>query len=109
MTAADKAPERIWAWDDKTPTERDKGWSACDAGAGSTVFVRADLYEAAQARIAELEAGEGGFGVCLGSCAVRHLREMYPAAYDALGPSGRRSLRNYINSRAALQRKEGDE
>lgn len=41
-----KAPERIWAWDDKTPTERDKGWSACDAGTGSTEYVRKDLHDA---------------------------------------------------------------
>lgn len=39
------APERIWAWDDKTPTDRDKGWSACDAGTGSTEYIRADLHE----------------------------------------------------------------
>lgn len=53
-TNDDKAPERIWAWDDKTPTERDKGWSTCDAGTGSTEYVSADLHEAARAVIARL-------------------------------------------------------
>lgn len=41
------APERIWAWDDSTPMERNKGWSACDAGTGSTAYVQAALYDAA--------------------------------------------------------------
>ena len=53
-TSTDKAPERIWAWDDKTPMERDKGWSACDAGTGSTEYIRADLHEAARAVISRL-------------------------------------------------------
>lgn len=41
-----EAPGRIWAWDDRTPTERDKGWSACDAGTGSTEYIRTDLVPA---------------------------------------------------------------
>lgn len=46
MTQHDKAPGRIWAWNDETPTEKDKSWSACDAGTGSVEYVRADLITA---------------------------------------------------------------
>ncbi len=46
MTHHDKSPERIWAWNDETPTEKDKSWSACDAGTGSVEYVRADAITA---------------------------------------------------------------
>lgn len=64
----------------------------------------ARLIAAQQERIEALEAAEDGYGAqSLGAEAIAHLREMYPAAFKALGPSGRTSTRNYINSRAALK------
>lgn len=34
----------------------------------------------------------------IGKEAVSHLRQMYPAAFDALGPSGQKSLRNKVRN-----------
>jgi len=62
-------------------------------------YVPADAIEALRRELAELKKDEFGFGNTVGSTAVAHLREMYRAAYDALGSSGRVSLRNVINSR----------
>lgn len=42
-------------------------------------------------------------GETVGRQAIGHLREMYRPAYDALGASGRVSLRNFIDARAALK------
>ncbi|MEI4473218.1 hypothetical protein [Frigidibacter sp. MR17.24] len=50
---------------------------------------------------------EEGFDINLGSGAVGHLREMYRPAYDALGPSGRLSLRNWINARQRAETEGG--
>ncbi len=62
------------------------------------------------ARIERLEAAEDGYGAqIVGAAAIAHLREMYPQAFDALGSSGRTSLRNYINARAALAKLEKEE
>ncbi|WP_136682016.1 hypothetical protein [Falsirhodobacter xinxiangensis] len=65
-------------------------------------WVGIEDYADLRAKLERLNSEEGGFGDNLGSVAVSHLREMYGAAYDALGSSGRRSLRNFINARAAL-------
>jgi hypothetical protein len=47
----------------------------------------------------------------IGKEAVSHLRTMYPAAFDALGLSGRMSLRNHIRNQimAALDTTDADE
>lgn len=52
MTSTDKAPERIWAW--TWPQYINLGqWSGRES-ASTTEYVRADLYEAAQAEIERL-------------------------------------------------------
>lgn len=43
----------------------------------------------------------------IGAGAVGHLREMYRPAYDALGSSGRTSLRNWINALVDRAIKDG--
>lgn len=47
----------------------------------------------------------------IGKAAVSHLRIMYPKAYDALGPSGRLSMRNCIHNEimAALSTTDADD
>lgn len=49
------APERIWAWR-SSYLHTEGHWSISDLGYDEVKYVRADLYEALQARVAELEA-----------------------------------------------------
>lgn len=60
-----------------------------------------------RAEVERLQGDENGMSTAtVGSFAVGHLREMYRKAYDALGSSGRVSLRNHINS--MVRRREAE-
>ena len=52
MSKMNEAPERIWAWRQTTITR----WSGHGEGKDTTEYVRADLFDAKDKCIAELEA-----------------------------------------------------
>lgn len=99
------------------------GVASCHTGADARLIAAAPTLAADTLRLLdEIERltsenerlrgeDEGGFsGDTVGKQSVGHLREMYRAAFDALGSSGRVSLRNFIDNRiraeiAAAERK----
>lgn len=106
MTAdLDLSPEAV----ERLAREHDHaGWVlehgfACAAHRETAATLRALSAENAHLRAAN--GDEGGFcGDTIGKQAIGHLREMYRSAFDALGPSGRVSLRNFIDNRLRAER-----
>ena len=88
-----------WASDELSQWPRDTAYAA------DLENLLSQLTAAAPAPDAVAESDDWN---TIGAGAVGHLREMYRPAYDALGSSGRTSLRNWINARAALAQKGGE-